>query len=125
VAWPAGEVEALNAARIAGKGEADIRALVAKLQAARAGAVGLKGHAMHSANATRAAHIPTSPHTFQHADPAARAIEGEQRARDRLDRMHLGMAQPDELAVIVAYLYGELLQGFCRLVQKALERGHG
>lgn len=36
VAWPASEVAALNAARIAGKGEDDIRALVTKLQAARA-----------------------------------------------------------------------------------------
>ena len=36
VAWPAVEVAALNAARIAGKGEADIRALVTRLQAARA-----------------------------------------------------------------------------------------
>ena len=36
-----------------------------------------------------------------------------------------GMAQPDELAVIVAYLHGELLHGFCRLVQKALEARHG
>ena len=36
VAWPAAEVAALNAARIAGKGEAEIRALVLKLQAARA-----------------------------------------------------------------------------------------
>jgi hypothetical protein len=46
-------------------------------------------------------------------------------ARNFLDRMHLGMAQPVELAVIVAYLHGELLQGLCRLVQKALERRHG
>jgi prophage regulatory protein len=35
VGFPAGEVAALNAARIAGKTETDIRALVAKLQAAR------------------------------------------------------------------------------------------
>ena len=35
VGWPADEVAALNAARIAGKGEADIRALVAQLEAAR------------------------------------------------------------------------------------------
>ncbi len=35
VAWPAGDVTALNAARIAGKTDADIRALVAKLEAAR------------------------------------------------------------------------------------------
>ncbi len=38
VGFPAGEVTALNAARIAGKSEADIRALVAKLQAARTAA---------------------------------------------------------------------------------------
>ena len=38
VGWPAGEVAALNAARIAGKTEADIRALVAKLEAARTAA---------------------------------------------------------------------------------------
>ena len=35
VGWPAGDVAALNAARIAGKTEADIRTLVAKLEAAR------------------------------------------------------------------------------------------
>lgn len=35
VGWPAGEVDALNAARIASKSDVDIRALVAKLQAAR------------------------------------------------------------------------------------------
>jgi len=37
VGWPAGEVQALNSARIAGKSDADIRALVAKLLAARGG----------------------------------------------------------------------------------------
>lgn len=36
VAWPAGDVRALNAARIAGKTEAQIRDLVQKLEAARA-----------------------------------------------------------------------------------------
>lgn len=35
VGWPAGEVAALNAARIAGKSDEEIRALVAKLEAAR------------------------------------------------------------------------------------------
>ena len=35
VAWPAGDVAALNAARIAGKSEDQIRALVLKLEAAR------------------------------------------------------------------------------------------
>lgn len=36
VGWPAHEVAALNAARIAGKPESEIRVLVAKLEAARA-----------------------------------------------------------------------------------------
>jgi len=35
VGWPANEVEALNAARIAGKSESEIRDLVVKLEAAR------------------------------------------------------------------------------------------
>ncbi len=35
VGWPAGEVSALNAARIAGKTDDEIRALVTKLEAAR------------------------------------------------------------------------------------------
>ena len=35
VGWPAQEVAALNAARIAGKPDAEIRELVAKLEAAR------------------------------------------------------------------------------------------
>ena len=38
VGWPAAEVAAVNAARIAGKSDADIRALVAELIAARAAA---------------------------------------------------------------------------------------
>jgi prophage regulatory protein len=35
VAWPAGDVAALNAARIAGKSDAQIRALVLKLEGLR------------------------------------------------------------------------------------------
>jgi prophage regulatory protein len=35
VGWPAHEVASLNAARIAGRPDAEIRALVAKLEAAR------------------------------------------------------------------------------------------
>lgn len=38
VGWPEHEVAAINAARIAGKGDDDIRVLVAKLEAARKGA---------------------------------------------------------------------------------------
>lgn len=39
VGWPDGEVAAINAARIAGKSDKEIRALVKKLQAARKDAV--------------------------------------------------------------------------------------
>ena len=39
VGWPATEIAALNAARIAGRTEEDIRALVVKLEAARCAAV--------------------------------------------------------------------------------------
>jgi prophage regulatory protein len=39
VGFPAGEVAALNAARIAGRSDADIRSLVVKLQAARTAAL--------------------------------------------------------------------------------------
>jgi len=35
VGWPSAEVAALNAARIAGKSDVDIRSLVSKLEAAR------------------------------------------------------------------------------------------
>jgi prophage regulatory protein len=41
VAWPASEVAALNAARIAGMADAEIRTLVAKLEAARKSATSL------------------------------------------------------------------------------------
>lgn len=37
VGWPAAEVDALNAARIAGKTDVEIRALVLRLEAARTG----------------------------------------------------------------------------------------
>ena len=39
VGWPAHEVAALNAARIAGKPEAEIRAMVSQLEAARKAAL--------------------------------------------------------------------------------------
>ncbi len=43
VGWPAGEIEAINAARIAGKPDSEIRAMVAKLHARRGAAAGLAG----------------------------------------------------------------------------------
>ena len=76
---------------------------------------------MDNATTTR---VTTGTATL-HAQRAAQVIEGEQQAAIFFDRIKGGMAQPDELAVIVAYLHGELLHGFCRLVQKALEARHG
>ena len=76
---------------------------------------------MNNAKTTRV----TTGQTLLHAHRAAQVIEGEQRAVAFFDRIQSGMAQPDELAVIVAYLHGELLHGFCRQVQKALEARHG
>ena len=80
---------------------------------------------MYSANATRAAPISDNTSICHHATNAAQVIDGEERAAALLGRIGAGMAQPDELAVIVVYLQGELLHGFCRLVQKALEARHG
>jgi prophage regulatory protein len=45
VGFPAGEIAALNAARIAGNTDTDIRVLVAKLQAARSAALTVWGAA--------------------------------------------------------------------------------
>lgn len=54
------------------------------------------------------------------AEQAAQVIEGEQRATVLLDRMNTGMAQPDELPAIVAFLRSEMLHGACRVIEKAL-----
>ena len=43
VGWPAGEVSAINAARIAGKPDEEIRELVAQLEAARMAPVSREG----------------------------------------------------------------------------------
>lgn len=43
VAWPSDEVDAINAARIAGKSEDEIRALVKRLEAARGEALNNAG----------------------------------------------------------------------------------
>ena len=76
---------------------------------------------MNNATTTRVITGQTPPHAHR----AAQVIEGEQQAAAFFDRIQSGMAQPEELAVIVAHLHGELLHGFCRLVQKALEARHG
>ena len=42
VAWPAHEISTLNAARIAGKSDTEIKRLVSQMHASRAGARGLE-----------------------------------------------------------------------------------
>lgn len=58
------------------------------------------------------------------ADQAALTIEGEAYAAAYLNRVGAGIAQPGDLAVILAFLHGEMLNGACRLIEKALEGRH-
>lgn len=58
------------------------------------------------------------------ANQALLAVEGEEYAQAWLDRLADGTAQPGELAVIVAFLHGEMLHGACRLIEKSIGRRH-
>lgn len=58
--------------------------------------------------------------TPAHSPQALRVIEGERKAREYLARLQAQQADPDELALIVAMLYGATLRGFCRVIAKAL-----
>jgi hypothetical protein len=51
-------------------------------------------------------------------------IEGEAKARAYIERLQSQQADPDELALIVAKLYGATLRGFCRAIAKALGARH-
>lgn len=51
-------------------------------------------------------------------------IEGEDYARAYLDRLSAGNAKPGELAVILAFLRDEMLQGACRVIERALGVRH-
>jgi len=63
---------------------------------------------------------------FSLAERAAKRIQAEQCARTYLDRLNAGMAQPDELAAMLAHQRPDFLHGACRLIEKALEgRRHG
>lgn len=53
VAWPESEVDAVIAARIAGKSDAEIRALVERLEVARAGVSGERGGLTRAAREVR------------------------------------------------------------------------
>jgi hypothetical protein len=62
---------------------------------------------LHSASASQSMH-------------ALRVIEGEEYARAYIDRLQAGIASRGELAVILAFLDGEMLHGACRVIEKAL-----
>ena len=55
---------------------------------------------------------------------AALTIEGEAYARAYLDRLKRGTVSPDDLAVLMAFLQGEMLAGACRVIEKALGVRH-
>jgi hypothetical protein len=59
-------------------------------------------------------------HGAAHAGQALRVIEGESMAAQYLARLQAQQADPDELALIVAMLYGATLRGFCRVIVKAI-----
>ena len=59
------------------------------------------------------------------AGRALKTIEGERRATQFLARLQAHQVDPDELAVIVSMLYGDVLRGFCRAIEKELEARHG
>ena len=61
---------------------------------------------------------------FRVARQTPLTIEGEDYARAYLDRLQRGSVSPDDLAVLVAFLRGEMLAGFCRLIEKALGVHH-
>lgn len=63
-----------------------------------------------------ARHFPGARQSGQ----ALRVIQGEAQARQYLARLHAQQADPDELALIVAALYGATLRGFCRVIVKAM-----
>lgn len=57
------------------------------------------------------------------AAQALKVIDGERKAREYLARLHAQQADTDELALIVAPLYGAVLRGFCNAITKALRGG--
>ena len=55
---------------------------------------------------------------------AIKTIEGERQAAQYLARLQAQQADPDELAVLVSMLYGEMLRGFCSAIEKAIRGRH-
>lgn len=81
------------------------------------GEVGTEGRAQGIADR---ADFPCSSMSAQ----AALTIEGEAYARAYLERLQRGTVSPDDLAVLMAFLQGEMLAGACRVIEKALGVRH-
>jgi len=76
--------------------------------------------ARHGSNPRRTSKASAgSPPALGHH--ASRVIDGERQAEDFLRRLHAEQAKPDELAQIMAPLYGPTLRSFARVLTKALE----
>ncbi len=58
------------------------------------------------------------------AEQAAFTIEGEDYARACIERLRADSAEPDELAVLLAFLHGPMLRGACRVIEKELRGRH-
>lgn len=58
----------------------------------------------------------------RHAAQALSTISGEAKAARYLERLATLQTKPDELAELVSPLYGGELRGFCRSLEKALQR---
>jgi hypothetical protein len=54
------------------------------------------------------------------SERALQTLAGEHKARAYLARLQAQQVQPDELAIMVAALYGAALRGFCSAIEKAL-----
>jgi hypothetical protein len=66
---------------------------------------------------------PSARQTASYADTALLHLEGEAFALAYLRRLQDGAAQPDELAVLLAFLGSEMMHGACRVIEKALQKG--
>ncbi|NUZ06748.1 hypothetical protein [Piscinibacter koreensis] len=51
--------------------------------------------------------------------------EGRYYAEAMLERFLAGKAVPDELETIVSFMRGDMLRGFCHVLQRALGGAHG
>ena len=56
---------------------------------------------------------------------ALQPIDGEACAREYLDRVRRGIAEPGELSALVAYVIDDAIAGALRTIEAALEARHG